>query len=496
MRSLIILLFIFVLLLAVVAVVVLCINASKKKTPTSNTDVEEDESPATPTPSSQVSDSDFQIRFAVEHTILPSRIDSEPIYMITSIIAERGAFINNYYRDIYTQNKQLSPYTLEDFVVSVPYVVSSAKVVRIDMPEKNLKNTLCKRIYIIFNESFTKHLFVSVEYFDEQLKMCITADGEHEQISDIADNEEELLKQIIEDEDISEENYSDVLETLMKDQKTSEPLLENDEQIRRHSAEFTHTLAQIHNLKLENKREDALNLLKDIIRKEASKYKDDDITEYRCFRNSFEVLLYANLYHPYNPEKQEKKKLIGMQVDLSAAYMLWGVMMLEQRQYDKAIDILRAALKANPVNVSVMFALADAYKGKNYLKSYLSIISQAHSCAVRKSDIAWIYRCYAYYYTKMNDFDTAFSLIYASKHFDIKGFGTALRETEKLSQQSFPEPSVEEIKQNLIQKNISWGAKNLAVGVVNLLDKEYTQSQNSQGLKMCADLKKELSFEN
>lgn len=494
MRTLLILL--FILVLAVIAASVLCINAGRKKTQPSNTGVKEEESPSASAPASQISDSDFQIRFAVEHTILPSRIASEPIYMITSIIAERGAFINNYYRDIYAQNKQLSPYALEDFVVSVPYEVSSARVVRIDMPEKNLKNTLCKRIYIVFNESFTKHLFVSVEYFDEQLKMCITADGEHEQISDIADNEEELLKQIIEDEDIAEENYSDALQTLMKDQKTSEPLLEDAEQIRRHAAEFTQALVKVHNMKLDNKREDALKLLKDIIRKEASKYRDNDITEYRCFRNSFEVLLYANLYHPYNPEKQEKKQLVGMQVDLSAAYMLWGVMMLEQRQYDKAIDILRAALKANPVNVSVMFALADAYKGKNYLKSYLSVISQAHSCAVRKSDIAQIYRCYAYYYTKINDFDTAFSLIYASKHFDIKGFGTALRETEKISQQSFPEPPVEEIKQRLMQKNISWGAKNLAVSVVNLLDKEYTQSQNAQGLKMCAELKKELSFEN
>lgn len=479
-----------------IAIIILCIVSKKRKMNIpDNAEEKEKNQPSAPD-ASQPSDLDFQIRFAVEHSILPSRIASEPIYMITSIIAEKGAFINNYYRNIYLQSKLQSPYSLEDFVVSAPYELSSARVVRIDMPEKNLKNTLCRRIYLVYNEGFTRQLYVTAEYFDEGLKMCITADGEHSQVADISDNEEEILKQIIEEEEIAEGNYSDVLESLTAKQKSAEPLSDDPEKIRIHSAEFTRALTEVHNLKSDNKREDALKLIKDIICKEAAKYKDDDITEYRCFRNSFEVLLYANLYHPYNPERQEKKQIVGMQVDLAAAYMLWGVMMLEQRQYDKAIDILRAALKANPVNVPVMLALADAYRGKGYLKSYLAMISQAHSCAVRKTDIARIYRCYAYYYTKMNDFDTVFSLIYASKYFDIKGFSTALREAEKISEKTISEPTAEDLKQTLMQKNIAWGAKKLTVSVVSLLDKEYTQSGNAAGLKMCAGLKKELSFEN
>ena len=206
--------------------------------------------------------------------------------------------------------------------------------------------------------------------------------------------------------------------------------------------------------------------------------------------------MYANLFHPYNPEKQEKKQIVGTQVDLASAYLVFGAMMLEQRQYDKAIDIFWQGLKINPVNVPLLFALSDAYKGKNYLKSYLSVISRAHSCAIRKTDIARIYRGYAYYYTQMKDYDTAFSLVYAAKYFDAQGFTQALREIEQISEKTFQEPTIDELKKTLGQKDIFWGAKELTISVVNLLDKEYTQSQNQQGIKMCAELKKEITFEN
>ena len=442
------------------------------------------------------SDIDFQIRFAVEHNILPSRLNYEPIYMITSIIAEKGAFINNYYRHLYSQHKQQSPYTFEEFDVSVPFEIAGVNAVKIEMPKKNIANTLCKRVYLVYNENYTKHIFVTVEYFDEQLKMCMWIDGEHEQIGDVADNELEMLERTIIDEEIAEEKYSDVLETLMKDAKPAEPLLNSPEEIAKHSQIFLTALMQVQRLKQENKREDALKLIKEIIKKETVKYTDTDLVEYHSFRNSFEILLYANLFHPYNPEKQEKKQIVGTQVDLASAYLVFGVMMLEQRQYDKAIDIFWEGLKFNPVNVQLLFALSDAYKGKNYLKSYLAVISRAHSCAIRKADISRIYRCYANYYTQMKDYDTAISLVYAAKCFDAQGFTQALREIEQISEKSYAEPTIDELKNTLRQKDIFWGAKELTVSVVSLLDKEYTQSQNQQGIKLCAELKKELLFEN
>lgn len=443
-----------------------------------------------------VSDLDFQIRFLFEHNILPSRINQEPIYMITSIIAEKGVFLNNYYRTLYQQHKKQSPYTFEEFNVSTPFDVAGAKVLKIEMPKKNIKDTLLKHAYLIYNSNYTKYLFVTVEASGEQPKMFMWIDTEYEQIGDVSDNELEMLEKIIIDEEITEEKYSDVLENLITDTKPQEPLLTDKEEIAKHLKVFFGDLLQVQKLKQENKREDAQKLIKEVIKQEAAKYKNTDLIEYHSFRNSFEVLLYANLFHPYNPEKQEKKQIIGTQVDLASAYLVFGVMMLEQRQYDKAIDIFWKGLESNPVNIELLFALSDAYKGKNYLKSYLRVISRAHSCAIKKTDIARIYRCYAHYYTQIKDYDTAISLIYAAKYFDAQGFTTSLREIEQISEKTFQEPTLDELKNTLKQKDIHWGAKELTVSVVNLLDKEYNQNQNQQGIKMCAQLKQELLFDN
>ncbi len=438
------------------------------------------------------SDIDFQIRFLVERSILPSKINQEPIYIITSIIAEKGVFINNYYRNLYAQHNLPSPYTFEDFEVSIPLDLSGAKIIRIKMPEKNFCEKLFNYVYIVYNESYTKHLYLGAE----DSKMYLLADGKCEEIGEIPDNELELIEQVIIDEEISEESYSDVLETLMKDAKPPETPLTNPQEIAEYSKIFLGALLQVQKLKQENKREDALKLIKEVIKKETVKYEDTDLIEYRSFRNSFELLLYANLHHPYNPKKQLKKQIVATQVDLASAYLVFGAMMLEQRQYDKAIDILRKGLFYNPVNIQLMFALADAYKGKKFMKSYLAVVSIAHSCAIRKTDIARIYRYYSKYYLEIKDYDTAFILLYSAKHFDAQGFTDALRELEQISEKTCSEPEITELKSKLNEKEISWGAKQLAISVVNLLDKEYTQSKNQQGIKMCAELKKELSFEN
>ncbi len=435
-------------------------------------------------------DVDFQIRFSVEHNILPSKINQDPIYIITSIIAEKGAFINNYYRTLYARHNLPSPYTFEEFEVSVPLELAGAKVIRIRMPEKNLCEKLFNYVYIIYNERYTKHLYACAD----NSKMYLFIDGEFEEIGEPTDNEIELLEQIIIDEEIAEENYSDVLENLMKDAKPPEELLTDAEEIANYSRVFMAALLQVQKLKQENKREDALKLIKEVIKKETVRYEDTDLIEYRSFHNSFELLLYANLYHPYNPEKQQRKQIIGTQVDLASAYLVFGAMMLEQRQYDKAIDILRKGLKYNPVNIQLMFALADAYKGKKYMKSYLAVVSMAHSCALRKTDIARIYRYYSRYYTEMKDYDTAFILLYSAKYFDAQGFTEALREVEQISGKTCAVPEISELKTKLGEKEISWGAKELVVSVVNLLDKEFTQNKNQQGMRLCTELKKELSF--
>lgn len=443
-------------------------------------------------------DPNAQIRFVVEHKILPSKIIADPVYTITSIISENGSYINNFYKGLYAQNNLDEQYTAEDFLVSAPYKLGGAMVIKICMPDKNLFPSLCKRIYIAYNEHFTKHLYVTVESITNgEYKMATWIDGEHEEFGKIEDNEEEMLKNIIEDEEIYEAPYSNYLQKLMQN-TTPNPsgVITNPEEASKYLNAYKNTLMRVQKLKQEDKRDEALKLIRELIKKEAVKYNNTDDLEFHCFASTFDVVLYANLYHPYNPVTHKQKQFAPMQVDLSAAYLLLGAMMLEKQQYDKAIDIIWKAIDANPVNVQLLFALADAYKGKGYYKTFYEIIKLAHVCAVNKTDIARIYRNFALYYIQIKEYETAAALCYASKYFDsnLQSFNIVMNVLKEASQTEYTKPSLEFIKKKLAENGIAWGAKELVKSVINLLNNQFTSMNNKQGIELCQKMLAEVTL--
>ena len=138
-------------------------------------------------------------------------------------------------------------------------------------------------------------------------------------------------------------------------------IFKDPEEIKKHSQMFMNAIMQVQKYKEQDKRDEALKLIKEVIRREAANYVDTEDKEYHSFRNAFEVLLYANHVHPFNFQKKTKKQLEGMQIELSLAYLVYGGMMLEKQQYDKAIDILWKAVDANPVDVQLLFAIRSGF---------------------------------------------------------------------------------------------------------------------------------------
>ena len=438
---------------------------------------------------------DFQIRFLIEHKVLPAKLNDDPIYVITALAVDKGAYVNNFYNGIYRQNKLENPYIADDFTVSDPMDICGVKYLKIDMPEKNFSETLCKTVYVIYNDRYTKYLYLTVETdSDGEDKLGSWIDGEHEEY-DMGDrNIEDIISEIIEDEEIVQEKYTNIIEKLFDREAKPMGIFKDPEEIKKHSQMFMNAIMQVQKYKEQDKRDEALKLIKEVIRREAANYVDTEDKEYHSFRNAFEVLLYANHVHPFNFQKKTKKQLEGMQIELSLAYLVYGGMMLEKQQYDKAIDILWKAVDANPVDVQLLFAIADAYKGKGYYKTYFTLMKRAHVYAVRKVDIGRIYRNYAYYFMQIKNYDLAIILAYASKYFDNTGnlFENCKNRIEKEAEKQFEEPALEIIKKTMLANGITWGAKELALSVTNMLNRQFTETNNEQGMKMSAQLLAEL----
>ena len=490
----------------VVIVTVLIINKRKKTREESSTGIEQipvmeeakDNEQEGKKEKPQTAPLDAQIRFIVEKQIIPMKLNTDPIYITTSIIAEKGKYINNFYKNLYAQQKKECPYSDDDFTVSKPYKIGGAQAVKIDMPQKNIAVQLAKSAYIIYNESFTKVAWVSEELCPDGLyRLFSHIDSEREDLGVVGDDIEEKLINLVEDEEIKQEKFSDVLDKLMLSAPVAKKALPTDPQeIKQHSAVFMNALMHTQKLKQEGKRDEALKLIKQIIITEAPQYINSNEKMYHCFRNTYEVLLYANLYHPVNHETGEKKQLEAMQVDMAGAYLILGAMMLEEKKYDEAIEIMLKAAEANPVNVQIMFALADAYKGNRFLKSYLATVKKAHVCAYKKADIARIYRYYAHYYCEIKEFELAWALLCAGKCFDSddKAFNECVEAVKTASGEDFKEMPTEKEREILIKNGIAWGAKELSVSVINLMNNQFTAANNEQGIKMCAEMLKELQI--
>ena len=122
---------------------------------------------------------EMEIRLFFEKSLLPSKIIENPIYMITSIIAQKGVFLNNYYRELYRLNGLSQIYSAQDFNVSVPFDISDAKAIKIEMPKKNLFIGACDYVYIIYNNHYTKHIYIISQLTSENTKkmFLITEDS-------------------------------------------------------------------------------------------------------------------------------------------------------------------------------------------------------------------------------------------------------------------------------------------------------------------------------
>lgn len=99
-------------------------------------------------------------------------------------------------------------------------------------------------------------------------------------------------------------------------------------------------------------------MLEDLIRRYGTGtglYQDDSVSEYRHFANNFELALYAQLYRP-------TRQVLKLPQDRATLYSLYGGLMVELRDFDRAEEALREALRVNPVGTDAMFELGEVMK--------------------------------------------------------------------------------------------------------------------------------------
>ena len=153
----------------------------------------------------------------------------------------------------------------------------------------------------------------------------------------------------------------------------------------------------------------ALTMIEGLIRRreKLNRCQDDTVSEYHSFKEPFEEILYK---YRYRPEKDIRQA----NVDYSGIYLLYGTVLTELKEYEKAKNALQTALRWNPVCAAAYFELAEVFKITQNPEEFFRLTTEAFRIAFHSSDVARCYRNFGYYFVGKELYPAAAGCYYMS----------------------------------------------------------------------------------
>jgi tetratricopeptide (TPR) repeat protein len=218
-----------------------------------------------------------------------------------------------------------------------------------------------------------------------------------------------------------------------------------------------------------NNYEKALQIMESLIKsiEEREWYNDDNVSEYHCFNNFFEELIYKEKYRP-------SKEIRQIPENFTAAYYKYGVILFELKNFAKAKEVLEKANRYNPIGTEILFELSEVYKMNKDWEEYSNISKKCLEYAYSSRALARCYRNLGFYYIEQEKYDLAIKLFFFSMDFDQES-KIAQSELLYISQKeniSIQPPKTDEIIDALKKNNIQIGANPLILSIAGYIAKD------------------------
>lgn len=212
-------------------------------------------------------------------------------------------------------------------------------------------------------------------------------------------------------------------------------------------------------------------------------FEDDKVSEYHFFTNPLEELIFLK----YIGLKKELR-YIPDNKPLLDLYYVYGFLLLESKQYEKAEEYLKKAIKINPVSSRIILELTEIYKVHTYtFNEFIIRTSDALKYAYYPQDVARCYRNLGYYYVEENDFRTALALYIYSMEFEPSPLAYA--EIKYIQSRSKLELSLTECIEIIEGKNIQLGVNPFILECLDELILEYEKNNLPNQVRYFLELK-------
>ena len=201
-------------------------------------------------------------------------------------------------------------------------------------------------------------------------------------------------------------------------------------------------------------------------------FEDDKVSEYHYFTNPLEDLIFRK----YIGAEKELRYIPDNQ-PLLDLYYVYGFLLLENQEYDKAEEYLKKAIRINPVSARIILELTEIYKVHTYTyNEYFIRTCDALKYSYYPQDIARCYRNLGYYYIEENQMRTALALYIYSMEFEASPLAyTEIKYIQ--SKNDNMELTLNECIKIIESKNIQLGVNPFIIETLNELIKEYEKNK-------------------
>lgn len=201
-------------------------------------------------------------------------------------------------------------------------------------------------------------------------------------------------------------------------------------------------------------------------------FEDDRVSEYHYFTNPLEDLIFRK----YIGAEKELRYIPDNQ-PLLDLYYVYGFLLLENQEYDKAEEYLKKAIRINPVSARIILELTEIYKVHTYTyNEYFIRTCDALKYSYYPQDIARCYRNLGYYYIEENQMKTALALYIYSMEFEASPLAyTEIKYIQ--SKNDNMELTLNECIEIIESKNIQLGVNPFIIETLNELIKEYEKNK-------------------
>lgn len=213
-------------------------------------------------------------------------------------------------------------------------------------------------------------------------------------------------------------------------------------------------------------------------------FEDDKVSEYHYFTNPLEEITFRKYVHP-----KKQLRYIPDNQPLLDLYYVYGFLLLEDKQYEKAEEYLKKAIRINPVSARIILELTEIYKVHTYtFNEYVIRTSDALKYAYYPQDIARCYRNLGYYYVEENQLETALALYLYSMEYEASPLAYAEIKFIQSKAENL-ELTLNECIEIIKGKNIQIGANPFILDGLNELIGEYEKNELYNQLLYFLELK-------